>query len=188
MARNLYKKISFKTSKIVLYKIIWGLRKELTSIMIARKRYGKILHTLNQSTATRSTDFINQYHKKRIVWSNKLAYLAGLIDGEGYFKIERWGTIRLVIGMCSKQTIYWVYKNFGGNVTLQKTATKRNFYVWRMNQGRDLFYLLLYLIPFLVTKKKVAINYFNVIVNKIKKLEHTIYPLKFNKEVYHSVH
>ena len=122
-----------------------------------------------------TTDFINQYHKNRKLWTNKLSYLAGLIDGEGYLKVEKWGTIRLIIGMCDKNTIYWIKNNFGGSVRIQKTAKGKKFFVWRMNQGKELFYLLLLVIPFLITKKKILTKALHNLIEKLSKLEHTLY-------------
>lgn len=165
--------------------------KEFKYFMKLRKRYSNLFHTLNQIKTTKEIGIVNFYHKRPNSYINKIAYLAGLIDGEGYFKIEKRGTIRLIIGMCSKKTIYWIYNNFGGNVTLQKTEKGRNFYIWRMNQGKELFYLLLLLIPFLVSKKKIAIKIFKVKINKLKRLQHVLYPsniLGVNKEVSYSLH
>lgn len=157
--------------------------KEYHYYMKKRKYFAGIFNTLKTYNKSSLNCFINKYHHKPILWSNKLAYLAGLIDGEGYFKIEKWGTIRLIIGMCDKKTIYWIKKNFGGNVTIQKTQKGRLFYVWRLNQGKDLFYLMLCVIPFLVNKKHIALRYFKVIINKIRKMEHTLYPPSLiNKE------
>jgi len=129
---------------------------------------------LKQSKNTKTTDFINKYHKNPKTWSNKLAYLAGLIDGEGYLKVEKWGTIRIVIGMTHKETIDWIYDNFGGNITKQVTPKGGPFYVWRMNQGKDLFYLLLLIIPFLITKKEILIQAMKDLIDKFGKLEHTL--------------
>jgi len=136
-----------------------------------RKKYRGILQYFARH---RSTNFLNKYHKGKKLWSNKLAYLAGLIDGEGYLKIEKHGTIRLIIGMCDRKTIYWIYKNFGGNVKLQKTKKGKKFYVWRLNQGKDLFYLLLLLIPFLIHKKEKLTKALIQLINKFKMLKHTL--------------
>ena len=137
-------------------------------------KFRKIFKLLKTNKHTSTIDFINKYHKNKSVWSNKLAYLAGLIDGEGYLKVEKWGTIRLIIGMTDRKTIYWIKNNFGGNVTKQLTAKKKGFYVWRMNQGKDLFYLLLLVIPFLVTKKKKLANAMRQLIKKLEGLEHTL--------------
>lgn len=129
---------------------------------------------LKQAASTSTTDFVEGYHRKnKHQWSNKVAYLAGLIDGEGYFKQEKHGTIRLVVGMTHQETIEWIHHNFGGTVTVQKTPKGGPFHVWRMNQGRDLFYLMLFLIPFLVTKKQVAIDALTSLIEKFSALEHT---------------
>ncbi len=132
-----------------------------------------------QNCGTRVVDFINLYHKNKLLMSNKVAYLAGLIDGEGYLKVEKSGTIRLVIGMKSKETIEWIYNNFGGNITIQQTSKEKElnldggFYVWRMNQGKSLFYLLLLVIPFLVNKKVILINAMQSLINKFAAYKHT---------------
>jgi hypothetical protein len=135
------------------------------------QKYCRINSLLRTNKETKTTDFINKYHKNKVYWSNKLAYLAGLIDGEGYLKVEKWGTIRLVVGMCSRKTIYWIHNNFGGNVTTQKTAKGRNFYVWRMNSGKDLFWLLLLLIPFLQLKKTRLVKGFELLMKRLEKYD-----------------
>jgi hypothetical protein len=152
--------------------------------MSQRKKYSNIFHSLRQNKSTKIVGIINRYHKKPKSYINKVAYLAGLIDGEAYFKTEKQGTLRLAIGMCDRKTIGWVYKTFGGNISLQKTAKGRNFYVWRMNQGKELTYLLLLLIPFLVNKRKIAVKFFKILLKKLEKMQHVLYPhvLGINKE------
>lgn len=140
-----------------------------------------IRRLLKQNKGTSTTDFINKYHKNKGIWSNKIAYLAGIVDGEGYLKMEKSGTIRLIIGMTDKKTIKWIYDTFGGSMNKQKTAKGKLFYVWRMNQGKDLFYLLLLIIPFLKTKKKKLVDAFHILINKFSELEDTLYP--YNREV-----
>ena len=127
-----------------------------------------------QYKTTAHTDFINKYHKHPAKWSNKVAYLAGLVDGEGYVKVEKWGTIRLIIGMTHKETVYWILDTFGGNVARQRTQKGRDFYVWRMNQGKDLFYLLLLLLPFLITKKQKVKQAFHDLVDKFSEADFTL--------------
>lgn len=138
------------------------------------REFAGVLRTCRRHKGTKTTDFVNKYHKRKAVWANKIAYLAGLVDGEGYLKVEKWGTIGLVIGMTDRSTIKWIYDNFGGNFNKQKCQSGKPFYVWRMNQGRDLFYLLLLLIPFLVTKKKELTKALQSLIDKFAKLEHTL--------------
>ena len=140
----------------------------------AKTEFSRVFRLLKQSRGTKTTDFIAKYHKSKPVYSNKIAYLAGLVDGEGYIKVEKSGTVRVIIGMCDEKTIDWIYDNFGGNTTVQKTRAGKPFYVWRMNQGRDLFWLMLLLVPFLVTKKDVVIAAFEKIIKTFGKLEHSL--------------
>lgn len=144
-------------------------------------KYRNIFKLLEQNKDTNTTDFIKKYHKSPKLWSNKLAYLAGLIDGEGYLKVEKSGTIRLIIGMTDEETIKWIYDNFGGNITEQKTQKGKPFYVWRMNQGKDLFYLLLLVIPFLITKKEKLVYAMKDLIDKFSELHHTLYPYNWGE-------
>lgn len=134
---------------------------------------------LHQCKRTKHTKFFEVFHKNKHYFTNKVAYLSGLIDGEGYFKVEKTGTVRLVIGMCDREPIYWIHSNFGGNVALQKTAKGRRFYVWRMNQGKDLFHLILICIPFLKNKKLRAVKCLKDIITKFSKLEDTLCGYKY---------
>ncbi len=157
-------------------------KKRIYKVKRKQAEFRNVFKTLNTCKDTNITNFINKYHKRPQTWANKVAYLAGLVDGEGCLKIEKWGTIRLSIGMTDKKTIDWVYNNFGGTKTDQKTASGKPFYVWRMNQGKDLFYLLLLLIPFLVNKKKVLTKALKDLIDKFSDMEHTLKNFKKDLE------
>ena len=113
----------------------------------------------NHRKTTRVVDFVGQYHRtdKRAM-ANKLAYLAGLIDGEGTIGVAPSGSLRLRIGMTDRKTVHWLHHTFGGTFSISRTAKGRPFYLWSMHNGRDLFYLFLLTIPFLVTKRKRAVE------------------------------
>jgi len=150
--------------------------KEFAKYMSRRKYFSSVFRTLTNIKKTSEVGIINLYHKRPNSYINKIAYLAGLVDGEGYLKHEKHGTLRLIIGMCDKKTIYWIKTNFGGNVTLQKTPKGNNFYVWRLNQGKEQFYLFLLLIPFLVTKRHIIVKGLQLLIKKFNTLEHCLYP------------
>jgi hypothetical protein len=76
--------------------------------------------------------------------------------------------------MTDAKTINWIYSNFGGTKTEQKTAHGKPFYVWRMNQGKDLFYLLLLLIPFLINKKEILTDALKHLIDELSIMEHTL--------------
>lgn len=98
--------------------------------------------------------FMNEYHRNNY-GKNNIAYLAGLIDGEGYFKLEKWGLARIIIGMCDKEVILWCQKYFGGTVNLdQHTSTGKAFYIWRLDSQFEVLKLSILLYPFLVMRRK----------------------------------
>ena len=133
----------------------------------------KIIQRAGNKPQVEIVNFIESYHKKRN-WPNRVAYLAGLVDGEGYFQFRNDGQIRLRIGMTDRAAIDWIKDNFGGSVLEQKTAKGKPFYVWHMNQGAALVYLILLLVPFLVTKKEIAITGFKHLVDTYAQLQHTL--------------
>jgi hypothetical protein len=124
------------------------------------------------------TNFITSYHKRKPTWQNKIAYLSGLIDGEGCLRFYKCGSIRLTIGMTDKKTIYWIYDTFGGQIYKNKIKSGKIFYQWSMHQGKDLYYLLLLCIPFLITKQKIAIKGFENLLQKLKNKKLYIKNLK----------
>ncbi len=100
--------------------------------------------------------------------SNNYAYLAGIIDGEGWislWKDKRGGRIRgeLGIGNTNKELMDWIHTNFGGSVysdigyferlvegVVDKVLGKRRYKViWR---GEESSKLLPHLLPFLIVK------------------------------------
>lgn len=174
----------FKKIHEELQRDLKKLRKKVHYLEKKQKVYTDILkhnrgvfNLLKQNKGTRVVDILTRYHKQG-KYTNKLAYLAGLVDGEGYLKIEKHGTIRLNICMTDKNTIRWIYNNFGGNFCemKQKTVTGKTVYSWYLNQGKELFYLLILLLPFLVTKKKTLKDGLTKLVDKFSKLKHTLYP------------
>jgi len=133
----------------------------------------KIIKHAGNKPQVEIIDFIDSYNKKRN-WSNRVAYLAGLIDGEGYLQIRKDGQIRLRIGMTDKPTIQWIKENFGGSISEQKTKKGKPFYVWHMNQGAALIYLLLLVIPFLVAKKEIVVIGMKNLIDTYASLQHTL--------------
>jgi hypothetical protein len=90
----------------------------------------------------------------------RVAYLAGLIDGDGSFYLgsinDRYRPI-LQINMTDKRTIMWVAKQFGGTIAdLAKPDSGTNNeqqFQWRMKARDELMRLVPELLNFLITKK-----------------------------------
>ena len=106
-----------------------------------------------------------------------IAYLAGIIDGEGHIGIMRkepsgrfvspHHTLRVEIGMYSDDVISWIQTKFDGNRYLKKPYITTNgvrrkvchVICW---QGQKALTLLKIVLPFLIEKKQqalISINY-----------------------------
>ena len=115
-------------------------------------------------------NFFNRYNKSRKVELHKLSYLAGLIDGEGYVKIEKWGTIRLTIGMTNYKPIKWCHNNFGGTFDVDQITTGgKKFYMWRLNNSLCVLNLFILLYPFLMVKQKTVLQALKILKQRLIK-------------------
>lgn len=99
------------------------------------------------------------------------AYLAGLIDGEGYIGILKnkhgeksvWSSTReyfftpvLKVAMTDRELIEWLYKSFGGTFETRKAkGNAKESYCWSMRKSQVQDFLKL-LYPFLQVKKRDA--------------------------------
>lgn len=101
----------------------------------------------------------------------KIAYLAGLLDGEGHigilksraygpYKTTRY-RLRVAIGMYCSSTIDWCVENFGGSKYERKASLTSNGVMRKVSydacwQGQKALTLLLQVQPYLITKQKHA--------------------------------
>lgn len=91
----------------------------------------------------------------------KLAYLAGLIDGEGTIYLRRQKTgLRTGVRVCNcdSKITSWIAENFGGEVYYSQTPTGNPFYIWSIGSIPDCCSLLEAVDPFLVAKRDKAIK------------------------------
>ena len=92
----------------------------------------------------------------------KIAYLAGIVDGEGTIDIrEKKGVYNIRIHNTSRELIEWLKNEFGGLVTGDHDKRNRRFgykksYIWISSRAIDTFNLLKALYPFLIVKKERA--------------------------------
>jgi len=98
---------------------------------------------------------------------NKIAYLAGIIDGEGTITIAkakiRKGrkshlySLRMSVGNSEKRLIDWLQENFGGSVHIlrRKRGKKRPAWQWVLG-SQDTYNLLKELRHYLVIKREQA--------------------------------
>lgn len=96
-------------------------------------------------------------------WTDsELAYLAGIIDGEGCLSLNRSArnrfTTQLYIGSTDPRLVHWLYPRFGGTVALRPSPLPlRHKPLWRwLIGGADLEALLTATLPYLVIKREQA--------------------------------
>lgn len=94
----------------------------------------------------------------------RVAYLAGLVDGEGCFCISEPADnvcrSTLSIRMNDSRTIKWIHQNFGGSVSKCKPkydANQEAGFFWMLAKKSDLARLLTELLNHLITKKSNAV-------------------------------
>lgn len=111
----------------------------------------------------------------------KLAYLAGIIDGEGsivpYNKSAAKRYWRIVVGNTSEDLIQWLKSNFGGTVHDRRQSWnswlgeapphqgQRHMWGWYIGRQADVFAILSAVEPYLVIKRGRA----NVALEEIRK-------------------
>ena len=100
-----------------------------------------------------------------IAVENDLAYLAGLIDGEGSISLSvrsdktnrAWIGIRVAIGMTDEPVIRWLAATFGGSVShrTRRDPRWRDVFIWTISQQQAAA-LLKEVRPFLRVKYRQA--------------------------------
>lgn len=92
-----------------------------------------------------------------------IAYIAGVMDGEGCFRLEKFKTDRSPIGfqyrttaelaMCDKSTIEFVSQRTNRHIQIKKIKSGRTLYliIWRNSFAASFMRLLL---PYLIGKKE----------------------------------
>ena len=100
--------------------------------------------------------------------NEKIAYLAGLIDGEGHFyrplskngRGDRYYQFRIVISQSTRTVLEWAKIHFGGCVTTLKTKDGYTSYQWVLC-GKGAEALAREMSPFLIVKKDQLQKVFN---------------------------
>ena len=93
---------------------------------------------------------------ERRINRTSLAYIAGLLDGEGTITGVASGKyIRVSIANINKKLIIWVAQTLGGIVMERRMPGKLPLYLWRCNLP-DIAWLMKLLIPFMRIKQQQA--------------------------------
>jgi hypothetical protein len=97
------------------------------------------------------------------IWTpTEIAYLAGIIDGEGCFAMHRrrgthiFGT-QLQIGNTDVRMLHWVREHFGGSVKFEKRSQSHHKPMWRWASATsELESITRAVLPFLIVKREQA--------------------------------
>lgn len=95
-----------------------------------------------------------------------LAYMAGILDGEGCFSITKTKpsdcinpryTGRVMIGMTDKEVISLFYEKFGGSMLIERVQNRKPIYRWKLvGDSERVINFLEKIIPYLICKKPQA--------------------------------
>ncbi len=97
--------------------------------------------------------------------NEQLAYVAGIVDGEGCISVTTSGTgnsysIRVQVGMCHKETMQVIVDAFGTKLAAYKNGPdplKHSIYYFTCAYGKNAVPILKKLLPYLITKRDQAI-------------------------------
>lgn len=88
--------------------------------------------------------------------TEELAYLAGIIDGEGHVLADK-KAIGLVLCMADIPILEWVHERFAGSLSnrwQKEPGNARPRRMWHLTRAADLAFLLPQLSPYLVLKRR----------------------------------
>ena len=141
----------------------------------------KILERMSIKRRNRQQAYLLAFSKGRIKkqivkipkegW--KIAYLAGLIDGEGHIGISK-GRPQISVYNTNEEVMKWIVRNFHGsmyrNRYYQKNIErKKMIFYWSVASTTEAYKLLNATIPFLIIKRKEAMNLIQHLETRISK-------------------
>jgi NUMOD3 motif len=86
----------------------------------------------------------------------KLAYVAGLIDGEGSVGIRKTGTPYVTIYNTHLGVMHWLWGTLGGTFSAVDNRGRVMCYAWRVQSLRNSQALIRAVLPFLIIKRESA--------------------------------
>jgi hypothetical protein len=123
---------------------------------------------------------------KENLFEKDLAYIAGIVDGEGYLGLNKIRELRrsnittsycphLKIAMTDSQAVEFIKECFGGTIFVRKSIAngKRNKdqYVWQITNKLAIKKILVLLLPYLKVKRDTAVVILDYISLRERKIE-----------------
>jgi hypothetical protein len=129
-------------------------------------------------------------------YREKLAYLAGIIDGEGSLmlwmnkktKVRGQFNLRVNVSTTDKILMDWLFENFGGTIYEMNAPSRKakshwkQQWIWQVNRPQIL-QLLKEIYPFLIIKKErceIAIKFRETFLKRERSLSKETFDLRFN--------
>lgn len=94
----------------------------------------------------------------------RLAYLAGLIDGEGSIRIRKKQYPFVAIYNTHQGLMDWLAQTIGGRVGVDKRGREPQYY-WTIGAARDVYCLVKAIYPYLIIKKQDA----DIVINFLEE-------------------
>lgn len=113
-----------------------------------------------------------------VISKTEKAYIAGLMDGEGSFTIDKtickqlYTYIRgsIHIGLCDKITMEWLQNKIKfGKIRVIKQSGRKDFYIMTTSNPKKIEPFLIQIFPYLRIKRKRGELLLDFLKNKIKK-------------------
>jgi hypothetical protein len=147
----------------------WYRNKELTCPELIGQALGKHHQTIRfflRSQGIRLPRYKPNLRRPTVKTLDKVkaSYLAGIIDGEGSFGLNKGGgswmstRVQLVVGSKDKRLIDWLLQNVGGRSYIRRNSgLKRGIlHIWMLTKVLDVLKVLKMIHPYLVIKKEKA--------------------------------
>lgn len=94
----------------------------------------------------------------------ELAYIAGIIDGEGY--IGTIGRVQIIIGNTNKELMDWLAQRLGCNIYYRAAKNPHHSDSWQLGiAAGKVYHILNATLPYLVAKKQQALELIDHIID-----------------------
>jgi hypothetical protein len=146
---------------------------------------------------SKSSETNTQVSRKRIN-NTTLAYIAGILDGEGYFtgvfsgcttSDEKYGAIRVHVVNCRRDLLEWLQSLFGGTITDKKKGpwSRHQCYDWHVGESVRFLRMMKPYVRLKRPQLEVALAFFSLpyapqkrrkLAEKIRRLNQEQYELR----------
>ena len=95
----------------------------------------------------------------------KLAYIAGLVDGEGSIAIKK-DQAQVMVYNCFEPVMIWLKENVGGNYRVAHRNGRTPNYCWNIGGAKNVYFFLQALRPYIIIKSAQLETVYNYLFEK----------------------